>query len=276
MANYKTNISFGLVFIPITLSPCIKANNINFNLLDKKTKSRVKYIKTCEKCNKKEIKQSDIIKGYEYDKNKYVTFSQEDFEKLKTEQDKNITIISFSPLNEFDPIIFERSFYCIPNKSEKAYGLILKAMEDEKKVAVAKTIISNKETLVILRAKNGVLILSTLYYFEELIQRPQILKEKINEKELNIAKTIIKKMSSKFDYESFEDEYKERLMQAIEKKINGEKISKPKTKKQLKPINLMDALKKSLEDTNTTKNKKTKKDKKENAQNKILKFEINN
>lgn len=100
--SYKCSISFGLMYIPVTLHAAVKAQDISFNMLDKKTMSRVKYKKTCEECDGREVKQEDIVKGFEYEDDKYVVFTDEDFEKLKTKKDKNITIEKFVDIAEVD------------------------------------------------------------------------------------------------------------------------------------------------------------------------------
>ena len=131
--SYKGAIAFGLVYIPITLSLSVREQQIGFNMLEKKTKSRVKYKKTCVDCNDKEIKNEDIVKGYQYEKDKYVIFTDQDFEKLKTTKDKNITIEQFVNLDEIDPIYFDKAYYVKPIGADKAYYVLLKAMETEKK-----------------------------------------------------------------------------------------------------------------------------------------------
>lgn len=108
---YKCSISFGLVYILVTLHASVKTQDVVFNMLDKKTMSRVKYKKTCEECDGREVKQEDIVKGYEYKDDKYVVFTEEDFEKLKTKKDKNITIQKFVDIAQIDAIYYDRPYY---------------------------------------------------------------------------------------------------------------------------------------------------------------------
>ena len=112
--SYKGAITFGLFYIPLTLSWSINEHDIGFNMLEKKTKSRVKYKKTCVDCNDKVVKNEDIVKGYQYEKNKYVIFTDEDFEKIKSPKDKNITIEQFVSIDEVDPIYFDKAYYVKP------------------------------------------------------------------------------------------------------------------------------------------------------------------
>lgn len=116
--SYKGSISFGLVYIPVTLHGTIKENDIGFNMIDKKKMSRVKYKKTCADCEGREVRQDDIVKGFEYEDGKYVIFEEKDFEKLKSKKDKNITIEKFVNLSEVDPLYFDKPYYVVPRSGE--------------------------------------------------------------------------------------------------------------------------------------------------------------
>lgn len=245
--SYKGSISFGLVYIPVTLHIAVKNNDIGFNMIDKKTMSRVRYKKTCEECGGREVKQEDIVKGYEYEDGKYVVFDDSDFEKLKTKKDKNITIDKFVPLDEVDPIYFDRPYYVAPTGAEKAFAVLLTAMEQENKAAVAKTVLGTKETLILIRAKNGQMLLNTLFFEEEITKNPtKEITEKGSDGELKMAKAIIESMSGNFEPEQYKDEYREKVQQAIEQKIAGKEIVKPKEKSTTTATSLMDALQQSL------------------------------
>ena len=246
--SYKGAITFGLVYIPIQLSLSVKENDIGFNMLDKKTKSRVKYKKTCVDCDNKEIKNEDIVKGYQYEKGKYVIFTDEDFEKIKTTKDKNITIEQFVNIEEVDPVYYDKAYYVKPTEAFKAYYVLLKAMESEKKAAIAKTVLGNKETLILLRAREGKMLLNTLYFHDEIQKAPEIEKTKTSKQELDLAKNLLNQMTAPFMPEKFRDEYNIKLKKAIKRKISGNEIVESKEEKEpVKIINLMEALKKSLE-----------------------------
>lgn len=252
--SYKGAITFGLVYIPITLSLSVKEQDIGFNMIEKKTKSRVKYKKTCVDCNDKEVKNEDIVKGYQYEKNKYVIFTNEDFEKIKTPKDKNITIEQFVNLEEVDPIYFDKAYYVKPTGADKAFQVLLKAMEQEKKAGIAKTVLGTKETLILIRAKNDSMFVNTLYFHAEIQKTPELTNSKTSKKEVDLAKTLINQMTSKFEPQKYKDEYLERLKKAIKRKIAGNEIVESKQEKApVKIINLMEALQKSL---NTTPRKK--------------------
>lgn len=246
--SYKGAISFGLVYIPITLSLCIKENDIGFNMIDKKTMSRIKYKKTCVDCNEKEVKNENIVKGYQYEKDKYVIFDDKDFEKIKSPKDKNITIEQFVDLSDVDPVYFNKSYYVSPTGADKAFLLLLGAMEKQKKAGLAKTVLGTKETLVLIRAENGNMILNTLFFYDEVQAAPAYKKAVITKQELELAKTLIGQMSGKFEPEKYKDEYAEKVRRAIKSKISGNKIIVSKDEPApAKVINIMEALQKSLQ-----------------------------
>ena len=260
--SYKGSISFGLVYIPITLHSSVKDNDISFNMLDRKSMSRIKYKKTCVDCDNKEVKNEDIVKGFEYEDGKYVIFDDKDFEKLKTKKDKNINIECFVNLDEIDPLYFDRPFYVNPTGAEKAFKILLKAMEEENKAAIAKIVLGTKESLIAIRAKHGQMLLNTLFFQEEVQENPAEdldLSIPSSAAELKMAKTIISEMTEKFQPEKYHDEYRERLLKAIDQKISGNQIVRPKEKAPVKIANLLDALKLSLENVETNKKEKSKK-----------------
>lgn len=264
----KTSISFGLVYIPVVLQNIIKNNDIGFNLLHKKYNSRISYKKSCPECED-EVKQSDIVKGYEYEDGKYVIFEEEDFEKVKSKKDKTITIDKFIDISEIDPVYFDKAYYIQPAAgAERAFNLLLKTLESEGKIGVAKTVLGTKDSLVAIRAKQGNMVLFTMH-FEQEVQKNQYKNPDIaiNEKELALAKSIVENMSGDFKIEDYKDEYRDKLLQAIEQKINGKNIVMPQEKdKRMNVINLMDALEQSLKisekktkTANKTSSKKTNK-----------------
>lgn len=256
--SYKSAIGFGLVYIPITLHNTIKNNDIGFNMLDKKTKSRVQYKKTCVDCNDRIVKNDDIIKGYEIDKDTYITFTNEELEKLKSKKDKNIMIEEFVDLSEINPIYFDKTYYVSPEKKEstKAYYLLKTVLKEEKKVGIAKTMLGSTECVVALWVKDDDLLISRLFFHDEVQANPAAnIQEKVTAKELNLAKNIIDSMLGKFQPEVYKDEYNERLRKAIEDKSQGKTIRKVDRDKPIKIISLMDALEASLKNSKKPKKK---------------------
>lgn len=249
MASYsfKGSISFGLVYIPVTLHNTVKNNDVGFNMLDRRTMSKIRYKKTCDDCGGREVSKEDIVKGYEYEKDKYVVFEDSDFEKIKSKKDRNITIEKFVNLSEIDPLYFDKPYYVAPVGAERAFAVLVRAMEEERKAAVAKTVIGNKETLIAIRAKDGQMLLNTLFFYEEVQKNPA--KEIATEpsgSELEIAKALIGSMSGEFKPEDYKDEYRAKLEKAIEAKIAGKELETPDEKEPAAAADLMEALKLSL------------------------------
>lgn len=247
MVNYmkKTSISFGLVNIPVNMNPIIKNNDITFNQLHKKCLSRIKYVKYCSHC-KKEVQQRDIIRGYKYQNDKYVTLSDEELNNLKSEDDKTIEVVGFVDLKEIDPIYYEKSYILLPNTKSKAYSLFKEALNKTKKVALAKTVISTKFYYVILRLASDHILMNTLYFEEEVNIPEAITESKYTKKELDLAIELINSMHTKFNPSELIDEYHDKLEQAIDTKIEGKRIKKPQKKQEKSIKDLMTALEMSL------------------------------
>lgn len=247
--SFKGAISFGLVYIPIALVSSIKDNDIGFNMIDKKTMSRIKYKKTCLDCDDKEVKNEDIVKGYQYEKGKYVIFSDEDFEKIKSPKDKTITIEQFVDLAEVDPLYYDKTYYVQPSGADKPFCVFLDALKKSKKAGIAKTVLGTKETLILIRAKDDKLILQTMFFEEEVQPYPAYKKAKVEKQELDLAVTLIDQMSKKFTPEAYKDEYNQKIKEAIKKKIAGKEIVSSDHKEPAKIVNIIEALKKSLAET---------------------------
>jgi len=246
--SHKGAISFGLVHIPVSLYTAAQDNDVSFNQLHKEDNQRIRYKKICSHCGK-EVTSNDIIKGFEYDKDKYVIVTDEDFEKIKTEKDKTIQIVHFTDLNEIIPLYYYKTYYAIPDVGgEKAFELLRTAMKQENKVAIAKTVMGTQEALLtILPTDEGILI-ETMYYQDEIKEVPKnIAHPNLNEAELTMAKTLINSMVKHFEPELYKDEYQIRLRELIEQKINGKEIVAAKTEPQNNVIDLMEALKASIE-----------------------------
>ena len=245
--SHKGAISLGLLYIPVGLYTTTRDNDVKFNQLCKDTKERVRYKKICPSCNK-EVKSEDIIKGYEYEEDKYVIMTEEEMEKIKTKKDKTIHILQFVNLTEIDSIYYERNYYAIPESgAEKAFELLRTAMLNEQKVALAKTVIGTKENLIVLYPTTQGIIAKTLYYQDEIATVPrQIIPVQISDAEVTMAKTLIDSMTEPFEAEKYKDEYQERLRDAILQKIHGEDIIAADTSVPNNVIDLMEALQKTL------------------------------
>lgn len=247
--SHRGAISFGMVHIPVGLYTATQDNDIHFNQLCKADGSRVKYKKVCASCGK-EVGSKDIVKGFEYEPNKYVTLTDEDFEKAKSEKDKSIQILHFTDLQNVHPIYFDKTYHAIPEQGgDKAYELLRRAMLEERKIAVAKTVLGTKEKLLALIPTEHGLLVETLFFADEIKDAP---KEPANvqvaDAELQMAKTLIGAMVKPFEPEQFKDEYREKLWEIINGKIQGKEIVVSDDTVEYNVINLMDALKQSLEE----------------------------
>lgn len=245
---HKSAISVGLIYIPVDLYKTTRDISINFNQLCKDTHQRVRYKKYCPSCNK-EVTTEDIIKGYEFEKDRYVTISEEELEKIKTKKDKTIHVLHFAKMSDVDPIYFEKNYYVVPHVGgEKAFELFRQALLVEEKVAVAKTVMGTNESLIVLYPTNEGIIAKLLFYQEEIQEIPKLTtKPEVEENELMMAKTLITSMTKEFDITAYHDEYQERLRSAIQKKIEGQEIVDADQGKQDNVIDFMDALKKTIE-----------------------------
>lgn len=246
MANMKSEISFGLVNIPVIYNPIIKNNDTSFNQLHKKCLSRVHYQKYCDHC-KKPLKETDIIKGYEYEKDKYVTFTKEELSDFQVDAKGTIEIISFVPESEVSPLYYEKSYVLSTPKKSKSYSLFLEVLKKSKKIAVAKTALASKFYYVLLRYMDGNILMSTIYFEEEVNLPEANVEASFSKAELDLAMKLVEHLSGHFTPEKYEDDYQNRIKVAIDKKVEGKPVPKTKTKKKESIKDLMTSLQKSLE-----------------------------
>ncbi len=247
MPNIHSNISFALVNIPVIINPIIRNNDTSFNQLHKKCLHQIRYIKYCPTC-KKDIKESEIVKGYEYEKDNFLVFTKDEFNKIKPENEKEIEIVSFIDMNDVDPYYFEKSYVLNAENKSKAYKLFCEALKKTKKVALAKTIIGNKFYYCILRFRSFGILMTTLYFEEEVNVPEEDIEYNASEKELSLAVKLINNLKGKFEPEKYKDEYQNRIKEAIDDKLDGKSIKERKQKPKKQIDDLVKALEKSLKD----------------------------
>jgi len=245
MPNIHSNISFALVNIPVVMNPIIKNNDTSFNQLHHKCLNRIQYVKYCPHC-KVPLKENEIIKGYEYEKDSFLTFDKQELNNLRPENEKEIEIVSFIPLKEIDPSYFEKSYFLQTETKSKAYLLFCEALKKSKLVALAKTVIGSKFYYCILRFNEQNIILTTLYFEEEVHEKKDSSDYKINDKELDLALQLINSLKGKFEPSKYKDEYQDNIKKAIEDKIDGKTIKTKKKSNKKQISDLMEALEKSL------------------------------
>lgn len=245
---HKTVISFGLVAIPVALYTATQDNDIHFNQLHKEDNERIRYKKVCAHCGK-ELTNADIVKGYEYDKDHYVIVTDEEIEKIKTEKEKSVQILHFAQLNQISPVYYEKTYQAIPEPGgEKAFELLRQALMSEQKIAIGKTVLGTKDTLMAIIPREDGMLISTMYYQDDIKElQKNYAKPQVDEQELNMAKMLINAMATPFDPSKYYDEYQAKLRQLIESKISGREMISPKSEPKSSIVNLMDALKASIE-----------------------------
>lgn len=248
MVSRKSVITFGMVAIPIAMYTATQDNDIHFNQLHKEDNSRIRYKKTCAFCGK-EITAQDIVKGFEYDKDKYVVVTDEEIEKIKTEKEKSIQILHFAELNQISPVYYDKTYQAVPQTGgEKAFELLRFALMAEQKIAVGKTVMGTKDTLMAIIPRDDGILISTMFYGDEVRElQKQYTRPDVSEEELNMAKTLINSMDTPFNPEKYKDEYEVKLRELIETKIAGKEVVAAEAEQTGKVIDLMEALKASVE-----------------------------
>jgi DNA end-binding protein Ku len=244
-------ISFGLVSIPVRLYTAASSANVSFNQLHAACGSRIRQQTFCPKCQKT-VERAELVRGYEFAKDQYVRVADEELKALEGEASRVIDIAEFVPLADVDPIYFEKTYYLGPDKGgEKPYRLLADAMEKAGQVALAKYVMRGKESLVLIRAAQHGLMLHTMYFADEVRDFGEIDKgdaAKIREGELDLALQLINGLASPtFSPARYTDEYRHRVLEMINKKVEGQEITiaEPAAPR-AQVIDLMDALKESL------------------------------
>ena len=244
-------ISFGLVSIPVKLYLAASSEAPSFNLLHARCGNRIRQQRFCPACNTV-VEREDLIRGYEVSKDQYIQVTDEELKALEGEASEEIEIAEFVPLEKVDPIYFERSYYLGPDRGgEKAYRLLADTMAQVGKVALAKFVLRGKENLVIVRSARNGLVLHTMYFADEVRNCDEIAKgesAKISEAESQLAVRLIEELSTgDFEPDKYEDEYSQRVLDLVDKKAEGQKITlaKPQARRG-QVIDLMAALKESL------------------------------
>lgn len=251
-AAHSGAIAFGMVYIPIKLYTAISEGGVRFNQLHAGSGSRIKYKKVREDTGE-EVSAQEIVKGYEYEKGKYVVLTLDEIERMKTPRDKAITILHFAPRGSIDPLYYDKSYYAVPDGSDKAYGLLREAMQQQNVVAIAKTVLGTKETLLALSATNDGIMAETLHFYNEIKPMPKpMIAVQSTQAEQNMAQMLVQSMTQPFRPTAYHDEYEARVMEAIQQKINGREIVAAQSGQQNNVIDLMDALQRSLQQQGVT------------------------
>lgn len=247
---WKGAISFGLVTIPVSVYPATEEKTLRFNQLHASDGGRIRMKRTCS-IDGEEVPYEEIVKGYEYEKDKYVVLTDDDFDAVPVESSRAIDIVQFVDLEEIDPMMYKKSYYLVPEETgAKAYALLREALQQEGKVGVAKVSFRDKEHLAALRFRDDAFVLETMYWPDEIRAMDfgdvDVSKVKVRDQELDMAKSLIGSLTSAWSPEEFADDYRAAMLGIVEKKIAGEEIEIVTAEPTAKVVDLMEALKASV------------------------------
>lgn len=246
-------ISFGLVNVPVKLYSAVSRKTVRFHQLNQETGVRIQQ-KRVDPTSGDEVPYDQIVKGFELTKDRYVVITPEELEALDPERSRTIDIEDFVDLADIDPVYYDHPYYLVPDKgAAKAYGLLFGAMEKAGKVAIARVVLRSKEQLVAIRPSGDLLMMETMIFHDEVVphddldELPDAKELKASARELKMAQQLIDSLSSEFEPERYRDEYRDKVLDLIERKASGEEIAvQPEAPEPAKVPDLMAALEASL------------------------------
>ncbi|HET9284154.1 MAG TPA: Ku protein [Candidatus Angelobacter sp.] len=246
---WKGYLTFGLLSLPVKLYSAARGETVSFNQLHKADNSRVKQVLYCQ-LEDKPIPRSEIVKGYEYEKDKYVVVDDEEIKKVAPKTAKTMEVLEFVKSADVDPIFFESSYYLAPDEAgEKPYALLFAALRKTQCVGVAKIAMHNREHIVILRPGEHGILLHTMYYRDEIRQVEEFRTDTnlVKDKELELAMMLVQSLEAPFEPEKYKDEYRANLKAMIEAKVEGREVVETAPAQHKAPvIDILEALKMSL------------------------------
>ncbi len=246
---WKGHLTFGLVSLPVKLYSAARSESVSFNQLHKTDNSRVKQVIYCQ-AEDKPIPRSEIVKGFEYEKDKYVVIEDEEIKKVAPKTAKTMEILEFVKASEVDPLYLESSYYLAPDEAgERPYALLFEALRRTGYFGLAKVTMHNREYIVILRPGDRGILMHTMYYADEIRRVEEFRTDTsvIKEKELELATTLIESLKAEFHPEKYRDTYRENLKALIKAKVEGQEIVEAPAPAMAPVIDIMEALKKSLD-----------------------------
>jgi DNA end-binding protein Ku len=242
-------ISFGLVSVPVRMYTATESKELRFHFLDRRDMSPIGYDKV-NKSTGKSVDPDDIVRGFEVDKGRFVELTDEDVDRLDIELTHSIDICDFVSIDEIDPLYFRKAYYLLPEEgAEKPYRLLVKALEETGRVAIAKVVIRNKQHLACLRPVDGSLVLETMYYADEVRQPEAAPKPQVRSAEVEMAKSLIDNLAAKWDPERYHDRYRNELLDLLRKKAKGKPLPEPAVEEEAEVVDLMEALRQSVQAT---------------------------
>src|SRR5881227_1824632 len=243
---WSGTISFGLVSVPVRMYPATESKELRFHFLDKKDLTPIAYEKV-RRDDRERVDADEIVRGFEIEKGRYVPLEDEDLDRLDVELTHAIDICDFVSLDEIDPVYFRKAYYLLPQEgAEKPYRLLVKALEETGRVAIAKVVIRNKQHLAAIRPVDDTLVLETMYYADEVRQPEEAPKPQVRAPEVEMAKTLIENLAAKWDPDKYHDRYRNELLDLLEKKAKGQKLPEPSEEEGGEVVDLMEALRQSV------------------------------
>jgi DNA end-binding protein Ku len=248
---WSGHISFGLVTFPVKLYTATEQKDVRFRLLHKECLTPIKNQRYCP-YHDKVIEWKDVVRGYEISKGKFVTVTDEEMESIPLDTSHSVNIAGFVELREIDPLYYERSYYIVPDEGgAKAFVLLRDALQEVNRVAVGQVVIRDKEYPVAVRPYEGAMVMATLYYADEVRALSALdelpVETKVHPNERKMAIQLVDNLAMEFRIEEFRDEYREKLLAMVKAKAEGQTVEAPKVASPGKVIDLMEALKRSVE-----------------------------
>ncbi|HEY6961201.1 MAG TPA: Ku protein [Gaiellaceae bacterium] len=246
---WSGTISFGLVSVPVRMYTATASQELRFHFLDRRDMAPIGYDKVNKETGQS-VDPDDIIRGFEYEKGRFVEVTDEDIDRLDVELTHAIDICDFVSIDEIDPLYFRKGYYLLPQEgAEKPYRLLLKALDETGRVAIAKVVIRNKQHLSCVRPVDDALVLETMYYADEVRAPEAAPKPQVREAEVKMAKTLIENLAAKWDPERYHDRYRNELLDLLQKKAEGEPLPEPSAETDEGVVDLMEALRQSVQAT---------------------------
>jgi len=247
---WSGTISFGLVSVPVRMYSATESKELRFHFLHKRDLQPIGYDKV-RRDTGEHVDNDDIVRGFEVEKGRFVPLEDEDLDRLDIELTKTIDILDFVDLDEIDPIYFRKAYYLEPQEgAEKPYRLLVRALEETGKVGIAKVVIRNKQHLAALRPWNGVLVLETMYYADE-VRQPERSdgRVRLQKPEVEMAKSLVENLSEPFKPEKYDDTYRKELLDLLRAKAKGKALPEPVPEEGGEVVDLLAALRESVERT---------------------------
>ena len=247
---WRGAISFGLVSVPVRMYSATESKELRFHFLHKDDLQPIGYDKV-RKDTGEHVDADEVVRGFEIEKGRYVPLEDEDLDRLDIELTHSIDICDFVALEEIDPVFFRKAYWLLPDQgAEKPYKLLVRALEETGKVGIAKVVIRNKQHLACLRVWDGKLMLETMYYADE-IRKPEAVdvKGRLQKSEVEMAKSLVENLSERFKPEKYDDTYRKELLDLLRAKAKGRKLPEPAAEEEAEVIDLMAALRESVEQT---------------------------